>query len=62
MDYCEDKEVNAVIDVEYDEITFNSSPVVIIGDTKLSWEEFGEHIKRFEGWRLDFKLSSIPPK
>lgn len=36
MDYYEEKEVNAVIDVEYDEITFDSSPVLIIEDTKLS--------------------------
>lgn len=57
-----EREVNAIIDVEYDQVNANSSPLIIIGDKKLSWKEFGKQIETFEGWRFDFKLSSIPPR
>ena len=54
-----DREVTATIEVEYDKETYNSSPVIVIGDKKYTWEEFGKEIETFEGWRFDFKLSSI---
>ena len=59
-----DKEVHAVIECDYDEITGSSLPIIAIGDKKLSWEEFGEEVISFEGWSFDFKFSQlyIPPE
>ncbi len=39
-----DKEVHAVIECGFDEITGNSRPIIAIGDKKLSWEEFGDEV------------------
>lgn len=59
-----DKEINAVIETEYDELTGNMRPVVVIGDKRFTWEEFGDEVETFEGWRFNFKFSSlyIPPE
>jgi hypothetical protein len=54
-----DKEVHAVIECGFDEITGNSCPIIAIGDKKLSWEEFGDEVITFEGWSFDFKFSSL---
>ncbi|MDO8686456.1 MAG: hypothetical protein Q7J78_07290 [Clostridiales bacterium] len=59
-----DKQVHAVIECDYDEITGSSRPIIAIGDKKLSWEEFGDEVISFEGWSFDFKFSSffMPPE
>ena len=59
-----DKEVNAVIETEFDEVTGEMHPVIAIGDRRFSWEEFGREVETFEGWRFDFKFSSLymPPE
>lgn len=54
-----DKEVNAVIETEYDEKTSEMHPVIVIGDRRFTWKEFGEEVETFEGWRFDFKFSSL---
>lgn len=59
-----EKEITAVIETEYDEHTGEMCPVVVIGDKKFTWEEFGKEVETFEGWRFDFKFSSLymPPE
>ena len=54
-----DKEINAVIETEYDELTGNMYPIIVIGDKKFTWAEFGEEVETFEGWKFDFKFSSF---
>lgn len=59
-----DNVIHAVIETEFDEYTGTMRPVIVIGDKKLNWDEFGKVVKTFEGWKLDFKFSSvfIPPE
>lgn len=52
-----DREVSAVIEIEVDKRTMDSCPVIVIGDRKLSWEEFGDEVETFEGWTFTFKFS-----
>lgn len=54
-----DKEVHAVIECGFDEITGESCPIIAIGDKKFTWEEFGDEVITFEGRTFDFKFSSF---
>ena len=59
-----DREIDAVIEVNCDESTMEFRPVIVIGDKKLSWDEFGDEVTSFEGWSLKFKFYStyMPPE
>lgn len=56
MEEWADKEIEAFIETERDPITFELKPVIVIGSTRFSWEEFGKEIETYEGWRFNFKL------
>ncbi len=59
-----DKEIHAAIETEFDEYTGTMYPVIVISDKRFTWDEFGKEVETFEGWKFDFKFSSlyIPPE
>lgn len=59
-----DKEVIAEIETEFDELTGAFRPIIVIGDKKFTWDEFGDEVQTYEGWKFIFKLSQLymPPE
>jgi hypothetical protein len=51
-----DKEISTIINVDYDELTGEFTPLITIGDKIYSWDDFGRELQTYEGWQLKFKI------
>lgn len=52
-----DKEIHAVIETEFDEYTGAMHPIIVIDDKRFTWDEFGDEVQTFEGWKFIFKFT-----